>query len=238
MRKLFCRERLERGHAMVMFVMVTILLVGCSMVALDLSQAEAVKAEQQSIIQLVCDQKMSPASTTRIKNSDDPARELATQIVTELRKDGVQGEIKVYYHEASMADINAANPGSALMNRVYVYGVEVTSMYTSMFGRTSGVMNSKGLAMDAEGPIQFSIASFFAKAANPYSELVTWRPAVLNSTIAEINEVYICPADGSIDDMTSETLDMAHMPSEMQRQLNGAFNELKVQATQGTEDDA
>ncbi len=152
----------EAGSTIPVAICASIILIAMLVLAFDFG-AQLVVAERNNSDLQICRENLSQtASGFLVKNSSDPAREVATQAVESLRDQGFTGQIAVYVAEAPKGYKNGS---SQLADSRRLISVKIIMLdgSTAMFSRLSGVDK-----LPVYTDMTFSIS--------PYSAYEAWRP--------------------------------------------------------------
>lgn len=151
------KPRDEGGAIAVMTVFMCLVLTAGLAFAGDAAASNAERAALVNDLSAARDATMSADVLLVAKNSDDPGRVIADAAVSQLRANGVSGQVEVWFWEAAASQLPTGK-------RSWAWGVqgsvEGAAGYAAIFGGTGS-----------------EISAFITAHAVPYTAGEAWRPS-------------------------------------------------------------
>lgn len=146
----------EAGNMAPLAVVSAIVLISVLSFGIDQGIAYAAKDRQVQALDAARRACMDPTGALPAKFAEEPGREIAELAVGAIRRQGVSGDVAVWFYEA---------PASALPNdeRLWVVGMQVSQDVPTSFGRALGVET-------------IPASSCLIVEAKPYAAEKVWRP--------------------------------------------------------------
>lgn len=198
--KRFLKED-ESGSLTVAYVCGFILFALLLMLVIEFGSVFAIQQSQSSDLDVARQETLGNAFGFELKNSSTPGRYLSDHIVESLRNNGVDGNIDIYYAEATASQVPSNK-------RAIAYQVVVEKRYEPSLGST--IIDS------------FPVRSTVTCSLVPYSSDTAWRPTSGGVFMSE-NGRFSYPAGANTPSFTS--MNVSSMPNGLQDALNQAIDE-------------
>lgn len=146
----------ERGNIAPLAIVSIFVLIAVMAAAVDVGIAYCAKNHQEQALdsaRAVC---MDAATSQQAKYADNPGEFLADAIASNVRSQGVDGELVVWFYEAPKGSVPESQ-------RLWVVGMQIADQVPTVFG--------KGFGLDS-----VDAASWRIVRATPYSSQKVWRP--------------------------------------------------------------
>lgn len=163
----------DRGSVAPAAAVLSLVMVVMLALAVDLAVAYGVSVRSASNVAIAEEEAVAGGSGFALKNSDDPGRDIAIQIMKSIRSQGSAAAVTVWFWEAPAGYFGS---GGALPagRRLMVVGVEAVEEYEPVSARAFGA-----------GPWSVAAGGTFSIA--PYSEDEAWRPDSPGSGVYALN---------------------------------------------------
>lgn len=194
----------EQGDIMICGIAATCALLLFFAIVIDIAAAGGMWAAQQDALTTAREECMKASFALQIKNSETPGHDTATHITEALRRDGVTGEVSVWFFE-----LPPNTPRLPQSKRLIGVGIQIAGSCDALFARGVGITS-------------FPITTHTLLAITPYSETRAWRPDRVDSG------KYVC-AKGDLATSLSYTAltDISQYPSELVDYISTCLQNLK-----------
>lgn len=186
----------ESGNITIAFVFFMVIICTLLVGIFDLSGALATRSSMENDLAAAIDETKTSSNALIVKNSDDPGKTIAEQVVKSIRQNGSNGKVSVWVSEADSSKVPED------MRAIAVW-VMLEGSYEPM---------TMGKLLDEIG-----LAAVDGCYLIPYSANKAWRPATSNLTGA-----YVAEADSS--SVTFNASSASQVPSGLAAQLQLAID--------------
>ena len=178
----------ESGMVSVLFILMAAILMIFAAFAVDMGLANIAKTQQTDKSAEVISEVMHPATAGIVKSSDTPSSDLSIAVIKNLRQNGYQGAISVYFYEPTQGE-----SGLAQNKRLYVFCVQLNDNVNTIFGKIIGTNT-------------IPVSTIDWASAMPYSEIKVYRP---NSSA---NGVWFINANQDENTLSFKSMSINDMP--------------------------
>lgn len=151
--------REEAGQTIPAVLVGILLVMIVAALVVDFGLAELGRTRQADALAAAEEACLSPAVSVKVKNSDEPGRDMCEALAAQLRAAGYEGAIDAYFYEPA-----ALEAGLGQDRRAFAFGATLTSETPTLFAHLAGV----------DMP---SVATRAWTHAITYADVRTWKPA-------------------------------------------------------------
>lgn len=133
MKSVFNETRSRSGQTTAYMAIVMLVIVMLAAFAIDMGLVNLTRARQADMLQQSLEKCLEPATSLKVKNSEDPGRELCGRLAGFLRDGGYDGAVTAYYYE-----LDPSEGGLPDNYRVYAFGATLEASTDMVLGHLYG----------------------------------------------------------------------------------------------------
>lgn len=169
----------EKGNMAPLLLVATVFVIVIASFGVDQSLAYGAKASQENLLEqmrLTC---MDNAFALKVKSSENPGKDIASEAFQVAREQGFQGPITVWFYEKPWYEVSEAS-------RFWVIGFQLEENAPTIFARGWGLYS-------------LPVASWKVVTAEPYAASQVWRPKKL------VCGRFVCPEGARANEIKFES---------------------------------